>query len=281
MVSNNRRPLGVRVVVALACEAAPIVARYRMRRMATESPLSIYGDADHLHYLVVSGIGYHAATMATAYLAGVSGACKSTAWLNVGIAGGSPGYPLGSLWLANKIVDTHRPNRFYPALLPDHGASTTVVTVDQVEDKPGSGTLVDMEAAGFYRTASGLATHETVQCLKVVSDHGMDATSKISKAKVQSLIEAQMTGIGITIDSLLDQSNTLATRWADPPYFAALSSEQHYTVSQAQQLRLLLQRWHILLPHEDVLSFLNGQTTVLTGLTKHLDAVSLQPTKSR
>ena len=239
MPIDHKPPFGVRVVVALACEAAPIVARYRLQRLPNNpSPLAIYADVDQRHCLIVSGIGSHAATMATAYLAGVSGACKSTAWLNVGIAGAAPEFPLGSLWAANKIIAMRECQRYYPAVLPQMKVpSTTVTTVDHPERNPDQGTLVDMEAAAYYRAASTLATHETVQCLKVVSDHGIDentAATTPSKAEVQGMIEAQMDGIANAIDTMLELSEDLATRWADPPHYDALLKERHFTVSQAQ-----------------------------------------------
>ena len=234
--------LGLRLVVALPCEADPIIRHMVLKPLAGEHPFRIYHDTDRLHWLIISGVGRHAAGIATAYLAGLSQANKAVGWLNVGVAGHAT-ISLGEARAAHKITDTTLATAYYPPAIFDGIKTEALVTMTEPESLIAARMLVDMEGSGFYAAASNFAPPELVHCLKIVSDHGVQAGQRFSKTAVALLLEKQLPTIEAAAEQLLDLSHTFATRWAAPAYLNTILAEYHFDTKQKGQLRQLLQRW--------------------------------------
>ena len=154
------------LVVALAAEARPLLASYRLQGVSGH-PYRIC--ADEQTHLIVSGIGKVAAAAATAYLRALIGDTPA-AWLNIGIAGhGSQA--VGTPLLAHKVVDVASGKPFYPTFTAPPPCRTTLLhTVDHAQPPVGDAAY-DMEASGFCEAAQRFATSERIHCLKVVSDN--------------------------------------------------------------------------------------------------------------
>ncbi len=262
------------LVVALAAEARPLVAHYRLRALDGHPYRICAGEQTHL---IVSGIGKVAAAAATAYLRALIGGVPA-AWLNIGIAGhGSQA--VGTALLAHKVVDAASGQPFYPTFTAPPPCRTTLLhTVDRVQPATGH-VAYDMEASGFCETAQHFATSERVHCLKVVSDNPQSSYQALNAEKVEVLIEAQLDMVAHVGEHLQSLSQQLHALHADPPGFAELTARWPFTATQQHQLRGLLVRWQVLAPatsvvNDDLLA-LQSRDEVLRYLQRRLDEVEL------
>ena len=165
--------------------------------------------------LIVSGVGKRAAAAAVAYLFARSGEALNRIWLNVGIAG-HRSRAIGEPLVADKIVDEASGRSWMPQAgfeLPcDSGV---VCTVDGVECDYPDDAAYDMEASGFYSTATRLAAPELVQVLKIVSDNRASGVERISRKKVEALIAARLETVGRLVAACGGLARELAERKAD------------------------------------------------------------------
>ncbi len=260
---------GLRFVVALPSEAAPLIAHWKLlaHEKCDATTFRIYHCSERRHWLIVSGVGHRAATAATAYLAGVSDSRRYHAWLNVGIAGHGTA-EWGSAFLAHKIRDTAFDQNAYPFLIETNLPTSELHTVTRPAAEIPNDILIDMEAAAFYHAALSLSMAELVQCVKVVSDHG--AEQPLSKQFVKRLIQDRIEAIESVAQSLVTMSEKFAERWADPPAFAAYLKRWRFTATQRHQLRTLLVRLRALNlePHVENAS---SASEILNRLSKQVD----------
>ena len=260
------------LVVALAAEARPLLASYRLQGVSGH-PYRIC--ADEQTHLIVSGIGKVAAAAATAYLRALIGDTPA-AWLNIGIAGhGSQA--VGTPLLAHKVVDAASGKPFYPTFTAPPPCRTTLLhTVDHAQPATGDAAY-DMEASGFCEAAQRFATSERVHCLKVVSDNPQSPYQTLNAEKIETLIEAQLDTVAQVGEHLRALSQQLHALHADPPGLAELTARWQFTATQQHQLRGLLSRWQTLAPatpvvNDDLLA-LQSRNEVLAYLQQRLDDV--------
>ena len=223
-------------VVALACEARPLLERYRMRAQGAESGFRVYRSNDH--DLVVSGVGKIAAAAATAYLAARSQ--RSDPWINFGIAG-HPSRPVGEVLMAGKIIDSSSGSCWYP---PRHfeapPASVTLITVDTVETAYSEEAAYDMEGAGFWPTARRFREAELVQCVKVVSDSPSEPAERLRASQIEALIESglrELEQLRLALDELC--AGMPARVEID---FAPFHSHHRLSATQRRRLTRLVER---------------------------------------
>lgn len=245
---------GLRIVIALPCEARPVIQRFGLKPATGEHPFRIYHDQERVRWLIESGVGRQAAGVATAYLAGLSTAGKAVAWLNAGVAGHAT-LPVGQARAAHKITDAASGIAYYPPVILQELKTEPLVTVTEPEELIAAKMLVDMEGSAFYAAASTFASTELVHCLKIVSDHGAVPGRRLAKESVRILMENRLPLIEMAAEQLLGLSNELATRWASPASFDVIAGEFHFTSTQRNQLRRLLRRWQVLLEEEDVIDY--------------------------
>jgi hypothetical protein len=232
----------LRFVVALACEAEPLVRRYKMERREGAVPWFRSEDAA----LVVSGVGKSAAAAATAYLHARAGEVPFAAWLNVGVAG-HRSRPIGDLVLAHTVTDAATGHRWYPTRLggPIRDASE-VRTVNAPETELGTDALYDMEASGFYPMALRFSTSELIQSVKIVSDHG---ASSLSAGRVEELVERRLDDLVELAEHISSLSAALEPLRRDGLALArTYRSRWRFTTTEDRSLRRLLARWECLEP---------------------------------
>jgi nucleoside phosphorylase len=237
-------PVLSHLVVALPCEAKPLVAHYRLKRRLREEAFPVY-ERDGL-CLTVSGIGKTAMAAAVAYSHMALGAQRHAVLMNIGVAGHRT-HAIGHACLAHKITDADSGRRWYPPLAYQPPcASEHVCTVARPQPGYPEPVLYDMEASGFYETATRFSTSELVQCVKIVSDNASSPAEQVNARQVAELIECH---IGL-VDGLLQQLRTLAEplRKEELPLLEPFTERWHFTVQQQLQLKRLLQRWAILAP---------------------------------
>lgn len=263
------------LVVALPCEAKPLVAHYRLKRRLREAVFPVY-ERDGL-CLTVSGIGKTAMAAAVAYSHMALGAQRHAVWMNIGVAGHRT-HAIGHACLAHKVTDADSGRRWYPPLVfQPPCASGHVYTVARPKSGYPDPVLYDMEASGFYETATRFSTSELVQCVKIVSDNASSPATQVNARQVTELIDHH---IGL-IDGLLQQLRTFAgpLREEEPPLFEAFIERWHFTVQQQLQLKRLLQRWAILAPAEPPhirnLGALKQAKEVLQWLERRVDELPI------
>lgn len=232
---------GVNLVVALSCEARPIIERYRLRPLAEQTPFPIYCDAEQQLQLIVSGVGRSAAACAVGFLAGRA-TSSAAAWLDVGTAGHRE-LALGSVRLAHKIEDRLAQRSLYPQLVFDPPCPTaTVCTVDRAVDDYPDDALYEMEASGFFSGATRFSTAELVSVLKVVSDNAAHPSSELGPQQLAARIAQALEPLDSVLCALSELSAELAGRSADPPLLSELTARFRLSVTRRHQLRALLER---------------------------------------
>ena len=227
------------IVTALDCEARPLLDHYRLRASTHTNPFRIYQNTHTT--LIVSGMGRVNAAAASAYLAALVGPGIHH-WLNIGIAGQRE-YPIGSAWLAQHISSSATTHHWYPPIVFERTCpSATICTVDQPELTYPSSAIYEMEAAGFYATATRFSSGELVQCLKVISDNAEYPAARLRPNHVSQLIESALEPIHATLCTL----NDLALELQHVEQFQSLPKlPWRMSVSQQHQLRELLRRYRV------------------------------------
>lgn len=233
------------LVVALPAEARPIARHLSLAPPAETGPFQRFlGPGTEL---IVSGPGKSAAAAATAYLRAVAGGA-ARGWVNVGIAGCGD-RAVGETVLAGKILDRASGRVWYPPLVFQPPCATaTVCTVDRPELDFADGHVYEMEASGFFETATRFATGELVQVLKVVSDNRERPAGRLTAESVEELVHAALGTLDRLLDSLRGLSDELAGRRPQTPGLADFVARWRFTVTERRQLERLLSRLAVLEP---------------------------------
>ena len=273
----------INIVTALACEANPIIQHYRLRKSTQQGGFAVYGNERIT--LIISGMGKFAAASAVGYLQALlnanqeldMGHTDSHLWLNIGIAGHKT-LDLGVAIMAHRVSDVAATQRYYPCFTFDLPcASAEVISVDQAETAYTTEAAYDMEALGFCAAASRFSSFELIHCLKIISDNQFTSHKHITKHVGEELIGHQL----LIVESLLEEFDKIQTAMPDTRVFVhdyrLLTQRIRFSVAQKNQLRRLLQRWHVLredsviecLPAQD----LNNANQVLAGIESHLQSV--------
>ncbi len=233
----------IRFVTALTAEATPIVERFRMTRREGSFPIYSSDNAS----LVVSGMGKRASAAATAYLHAKTEEKPNPVWVNVGI-GGHRTFTPGKLLVAHTIRDEATGKCWFPPQLSGSADKAEVITVERTEIVFDSEAVYDMEAAGFYPTASVFSTGELVQCFKIVSDNRESKASELTRDRIREIVSNQLGAI----EKLASELETLAKEKGFGSFeaegLAAFSSKWRFSVTQRRRLERLLTRWKALAP---------------------------------
>ncbi len=268
----------IHIVVALPAEAKPLVDHFDLQRWQAHTAYPLY-HGDH-KALVVTGVGKTAAVAGVTFLHNVVGPDRDAAWLNVGVAGHGI-HPLGSGFLAHTITDDGDGQRYYPPpVLPFAIPRESLITVDTPSAEYPDSALVDMEASGFYATASSLTTSELVQCFKVVSDNKESPANHVSANSVTALIRSHLKTIQEIATTLDGFSSRLHALREAPQELELFQRCWRFTVSEKHQLRKLLRRWQVLSPERSAWSHdmdtLHKAEDVLTLLRVRVEAQLIQ-----
>ena len=192
------------IMVALHCEAKPIIDAYRLKKNASK-PFDHYVDNAGQVELVVSGIG--ALSMATAV--GWIGACRTNIesgqqriWLNVGTAGHAS-REVGDILMVHGAGDEIQQRCHYPSMVAKWpGETDAVLSVSVPNDQYPGGAAVDMEAYAYFNSALRFSDSELVQSLKVVSDNQEFGFELLNAAKLTELVANNLTSIQHFIEQL-------------------------------------------------------------------------------
>ncbi len=192
----------VNILVALPAEARPVAAFFRLTRLNAAEDFPVYRAGSVS--LVVSGVGKAAAAAATEYLHALDDPRLSPIWINLGIAGHGR-LPTGEALLARRITDAASGRQWLPSPLsapPMHTAD--LITVDQPNFDYERPAAFDMEASGFFPTASRFTRPELVHCVKIVSDNGHSPAEAINGKRVSAWIARQQNTLALLLQRLSD-----------------------------------------------------------------------------
>ena len=192
----------VNILVALPAEARPLAAFYRLKRVNAAKDFPVYRAGPVS--LVVSGVGKMAAAAATEYLHGLDGTRQCPIWINLGIAGHGR-LPIGEAMLARRITDAVSGRQWHPSpLIAPPLRTEDLITVDQPSFDYEQPAAFDMEASGFFPTATRFTRPELVHCVKIVSDNGQSPARAINGKRVSAWIARQQNTLVLLLQRLGD-----------------------------------------------------------------------------
>ena len=232
----------VYLFAALACEAKPLIAYFKLKKHTEISAFAIYSNGSIT--LTVAGVGKSAMAAGVAYTMALFPAKSLAVLVNLGVAG-HKSHELGSLFCAEKIVDQDSARAYYPQLVADLSCASAVInTVSQAQLDYQSTALYDMEASAFYEAAIRFSSSELIQVLKVISDNENSSVDAITPAKVSQWIECHLTEIDGVIKSLQALTGNYAT--PETGQYAEIIQTWRFSSQQKLQLQRLLSRWQVL-----------------------------------
>ncbi len=154
------------IIVALSAEARGLIDHFKLVRTYT-LPYTMF-ESEQIK-LIVTGIGFDNAMMATSALLGHCSPSKTDMLLNLGICAAPKNFEIGEAFLAHKIC--YKDGFYFPDILFEHSLKESdILSVDE----PASEILnlpVDMESYGVYKAASRFFSTHQMLFFKVVSDH--------------------------------------------------------------------------------------------------------------
>ncbi len=176
-------------IVALHCEARPIIDYYRLKKSKQHGAFDLYQN-DNMQ-CVVSGIGKTKVAAATAWVAALNHQHVSLCWINLGTAGAAE-QAIGEIFWLNKITDEQSNRHYYPvADVINEVQSNSCISLDAPSDDYHPDALYDMEASAFFATATRFSSAELVHSLKIISDNRQHQTG-YDKTAVSELVQKQL-----------------------------------------------------------------------------------------
>ncbi len=229
------------VFSALTCEAKPLIQQWRLKKSPDKHPFTLF--ADEVRVVVITGIGGVAMAGAVAYALALFPKRQQPLLLNLGIAGHSC-YSLGSLFLADKIINIDNGKKFFPQLPFAVDCETaTIATMARPQIGYPEDCLYDMEAAAFYEIAGKFSSSELVHCLKIVSDNAQSPLGNITEPVVDEWVTQQLGKINAVISELIGLRRRLPV--IDDELCEQLLAKFSFTAASTVILKKLLQNWQI------------------------------------
>lgn len=236
-------------VVALDCEAKPLISHFNLSRCHDIHAYRVFCSGSH--WLIVSGVGKAACANAVGFMAGLlhHTMLEFSVWINVGIAQHAE-LPLGTCCWVSRAEDRALKRALFPVStvsLPCQVVPCITVdetwTVNHENDQVDEQVLHDREASAFVFSASRVSTLEWIHAFKVVSDNRDNPPDKIKTSQVRKWITSVLEPVGILIDHLQRMREPLiAFRSREDGLFNRLVGLHPYSESRRHQLRRLCRR---------------------------------------
>ena len=184
----------IHLVLATHTEAKPIISYFKLKRLMHISEYQVFISKDQNLSLTISGIGKIFSACSVIFTYSLFKRQKNNIWINIGISGHND-LEIGEIILVNKISDLSSKKSWYPSIVFNHDFKVmNCNTYDQPNFKYTKN-IHDMEASGFYSSASKLSYFELIQSLKIISDNNNNKINYKEKEKISKLIEINIAEI--------------------------------------------------------------------------------------
>ena len=235
-------------VFATEAEAKPFVEALALTKQCAK-PFGFYSDDADLdeakHILVISGMGALNASMAAAWLAGMSE--RSCVWINFGI-GGTADKAVGALCLIHSVSGPLLERTFYPTIIIKSKWSRAGLESQAQPSDAYNELVFDMEASGFVCAAQRFVSKEYVHVIKVISDNAKQPLAGFNKDDCYALIKPHVADVvafaaavgRLGKGDLVDAVGVLAPM-LDLPFRA--SHSQKRIVGELVYKLILAERW--------------------------------------
>ena len=158
------------IVTALYIEAKPLISLFNLKKDNSYTKFQVFSNEDVK--LIISGTGKVKSATALTYLISKEDIKKNDYIVNVGFVASNKNSQLGDIVYVSKIQNAYSDFDFYPEMIYKHnfleGSLTTFDSI--VEKKIENIEYIDMEAYGFFQTASIFFKKDKIMVLKIVSD---------------------------------------------------------------------------------------------------------------
>ena len=158
------------IVTALYIEAKPLISLFNLKKDNSYTKFQVFSNEDVK--LIISGTGKVKSATALTYLISKEDIKKDDYIVNIGFVASNKNSQLGDIVYVSKIQNAYSDFDFYPEMIYKHnfleGSLTTFDSI--VEKKLENIEYIDMEAYGFFQTASIFFKKDKIIVLKIVSD---------------------------------------------------------------------------------------------------------------
>ena len=159
------------IVTALYIEAKPLISLFNLKKDNTYTKFQVFSNENIK--LIISGTGKIKSATALTYLISNKDIKENEYIINIGfIASLNNNSQLGDIVYISKIQNAYSDTTFYPEIIYKHNfLEGSLTTFDKIIDnKIENIEYIDMEAYGFFQTASIFFKKDKIIILKVVSD---------------------------------------------------------------------------------------------------------------
>lgn len=159
------------IVTALYIEAKPLISLFNLKKDNTYTKFQVFSNENIK--LIISGTGKIKSATALTYLISNKVIKENEYIINIGfIASLNNNSQLGDIVYISKIQNAYSDTTFYPEIIYKHNfLEGSLTTFDKIIDnKIENIEYIDMEAYGFFQTASIFFKKDKIIVLKIISD---------------------------------------------------------------------------------------------------------------
>ena len=159
------------IVTALYIEAKPLILLFNLKKDNTYTKFQVFSNENIK--LIISGTGKIKSATALTYLISNKDIKENEYIINIGfIASLNNNSQLGDIVYISKIQNAYSDTTFYPEIIYKHNfLEGSLTTFDKIIDnKIENIEYIDMEAYGFFQTASIFFKKDKIIVLKIISD---------------------------------------------------------------------------------------------------------------
>ena len=159
------------IVIALYIEAKPLISLFNLKKDNTYTKFQVFSNENIK--LIISGTGKIKSATALTYLISNKDIKENEYIINIGfIASLNNNSQLGDIVYISKIQNAYSDTTFYPEIIYKHNfLEGSLTTFDKIIDnKIENIEYIDMEAYGFFQTASIFFKKDKIIVLKIISD---------------------------------------------------------------------------------------------------------------
>ena len=214
------------IVTALYIEAKPLISLFNLKKDNSYTKFQVFSNEDVK--LIISGTGKVKSATALTYLISKEDIKKNDYIANIGFVASNKNSQLGDIVYVSKIQNAYSDFDFYPEMIYKHnfleGSLTTFDSI--VEKKIENIEYIDMEAYGFFQTASIFFKKDKIIVLKIVSD--------ILKDKVEDRVLVDFKNENLFSESYNDIYKFLVN-------FKTVNDDSDFTITEQELIKKVLE----------------------------------------